>query len=93
MEELDKGFKQYIDNVASNIHTSFLKKINDSLYLNDDEIQILKKYKINYKSCNDYNSLLYLIDEILDDDYDDLSDLEELSRNIAERNYYMYTNK
>ena len=93
MEELDKDFKKYIDNVASNIHTSFLKKINDKLYLNDNELMILDKYKINYKSCSDYNNLLYLIDEILEDSYDDLSDLEEISRNIAERNYYQYTNK
>ena len=93
MEELDNNFRKYIDEVAKNIDTSFLKKINDKLYLNDNEISILDKYQINYKSCSDYNSLLYLIAEILEDSYDDLNDLEDLSKIIAERNYYLYTNK
>lgn len=88
--ENDNNFEKYVNEVASNIHHSFLKKIGN-LYLNDDEISILDKYNIDYKNCNDYNSLLYLIDDILE--YDEYEDLEMISKDISERNYYLYTNK
>lgn len=88
--EKDNHFEKYIEDVASNVHHSFLKKVGN-IYLNDDEIQILTKYNINYENCNDYNSLLYLIDEVLY--YDEYEDLELVSKDISERNYYFYTNK
>ena len=90
MVKQDKNFEKYVNNVAENIHHSFLKKIGN-LYLNADEISILDKYNIDYKNCNDYNSLLYLIDDILD--YEDYEDLEVISKDISERNYYLYTKK
>lgn len=88
--EKDNHFEKYIEDVTSNVHHSFLKKVGN-IYLNDDEIQILTKYNINYENCNDYNSLLYLIDEVLY--YNEYEDLELVSKDISERNYYFYTNK
>ena len=90
MDEQNKKFEKYVNEVANNVHHSFLKKVGN-IYLNDDEIQILTKYNINYENCNDYNSLLYLIDEVLY--YDEYEDLELVSKDISERNYYFYTNK
>ena len=84
-----ESFDDYVKNISNNIHHSFLKKVGN-IYLNEDEINVLKKYNINYESCVDYNSLLYLISEYLDDECDDL---EEVSKNIAERKYYYFTNK
>lgn len=93
MEKQDNGFDQYILDVANNIDSKFLKKVTKNIYLNDDEISVLKKYDINYSSCTDFNNLLYLIDEVLNDSFDEINDLEEVAKNIAERNYYLYTNK
>ena len=40
------------------------------------------------------HELIYLIEDYLDNSYDDaLEDLEDVSTSIAERNYYMNTNK
>lgn len=86
----DNDFEKYVESVANSIHHSFLKKVGN-LYLSDEEISILDKYKIDYKSCSDYHSLLYLIDDLLE--YDEYDDLENLSRDISERNYYLFTNK
>ena len=90
MEKYDNEFEKYVSDVASTIHNSFLKKVGN-IYLNDDEINVLEKYNIDYKNCNDYNSLLYLIDDLLE--YEELEDLEIIAKDISERNYYIYTNK
>lgn len=69
-----------------------LVKINNNLFLTKREIEVLKKYNINYSSCNDASSLMYLIDGRLDE-CSEIEDLENISIDISERNYYMNTNK
>ena len=90
MLEQDKDFEQYIKSIE--INPQFLIKINNNIYLNENEINILKRYNINYESCHDFNELLYRIDEILETD-SCFEDLDEISQNISERNYYLYTKK
>lgn len=72
-----------------------LKQIKKNIYLNNREMQILKMYDIDFQNCVDMNDLLFKIDNVLNDLYDnyDIEDLEWVSSSISERNYYMNTNK
>ena len=67
------------------------KKINKNIYLNDVQISILQNYNIDVYSCSTIEELLYLIDEILEEDY--IEELDNISKEISEFNYYANTNK
>lgn len=73
-------------NFKKNMH----KNINNML-LTENQIDVLNKYNIDYNKCNSMNELLYYIDEYLNEI--DAEDLEKISLEIAETNYYMNTNK
>lgn len=66
------------------------KKINN-LYLTENQINILTRYNIDYTKCASMNELLYYIDECLE--LEESEELEKISLEIAETNYYMNTNK
>lgn len=68
------------------------KKINESIYLNNYQIEILNRYNINYKSCGGVKELLFLIEDIIINE-DDVDDLETVSKELAEFDYYHNTNK
>lgn len=75
-----------------NIKEDFLKKRSNGLLLKDSWIEVLNKYGIDYSKHASLNGLLFEIEEILNYE-SDLEDLEEVSNEIAEMNYYNYTNK
>jgi hypothetical protein len=66
-------------------------KINN-IYLNKYQEQVLSQYGINYKNCSGVKELLFLIEEIIDD-IPDAEDLENISKEISEFDYYNNTNK
>ena len=68
------------------------KKRNNNLLLRDSQIEILKKYNINYETHTSLKSLIFEIEEILNYETD-LEDLEQLSEELEEMSYYNYTNK
>lgn len=68
-----------------------LVKINNKLYLTNYQIEILNKYNIDYKSLGNLSSIIYVAEEILEED--DYEDLDEIIKELAERNYYENTNK
>lgn len=72
-----------------------LEKINNYLYLSKKEIEVLKRYNIDYMNANSMNELIYRIEDILNYEFDnpDYEDLEIVSENLSERNYYINTNK
>ena len=84
----------YIKDISNSLdfNSNELVKINNNLFLTKREIEVLKRYNINYNSCNDVSTLMYLIDECLDG-CSEIEDLENISIDISERNYYMNTNK
>ena len=63
----------------------------NGLILTDYEISVLDKYNIDYKNCIDLKSLIYYIEEILNEESFD--DLEEISLSVSERDYYENTRK
>jgi len=85
--------KELIDRIDKEAHDSLeLTKINDNLYLSKKQIDVLDRYDIEYKSKS-IDSLMFEIDEILNDSYDELLDLEDIASEISEFNYYHNTKK
>ena len=83
-----------IDKIISEM--DFTKNsINDcgnGIYLTNFEIDVLNKYHINYSDCTSMKDIIFLVEEILNED-SSLDDLENISKSISERDYYLNTNK
>lgn len=69
----------------------FLKERNHGIWLSDEEVSILDRYEIPYQNCLQLTEILYYIDRILEEE--EIEELENLSIQISERNYYQNTNK
>lgn len=63
----------------------------NGLLLTDKQVNVLEKYDINYKNIRNMNELIYEIEDILNQDY--YEDLDLVSKELAEYNYYNNTNK
>ena len=70
---------------------SFMKRRENGLMLSDNDILILKRNDINYLEFSSLESLIFKIQECLEEIEDD--ELESLSMKVGEYNYYNYTNK
>lgn len=71
---------------------SFLKKTKNGLLINESDIETLKKYDIDVDKYKDINSLLYAIDNFINDsdiDTEELEELDYIANTLQERNYYM----
>ena len=85
----DYNLNDLLNNI--DFESNRLVKINNKLYLTNYQIEILNKYNIDYKSLGNLSSIIYVAEEILEED--DYEDLDEIIRELAERNYYEKTNK
>ena len=68
------------------------KDIGNGIFLSDYQIEVLIKYGIDPYKCSGIEDLIFKIEEVLEDD-DSLEDLDNISREISEFNYYSNTNK
>lgn len=80
------------DSLIPDIEKTKLKKIKNDIYLSDAWIKILERYDIDYRKYNSVSALIFDIEEILNSGVE-ANELEELSRDIQEFNYYNNTNK
>lgn len=71
---------------------SMIKMRGNGIYLTDNQIEVLKRYSIDYNKYTSLSSLIFDIEEILNEEAD-IEDLEEISVKLAELNYYNNTNK
>lgn len=85
----DYNLNDLLNNI--DFESNRLVKINNKLYLTNYQIEILNKYNIDHKSLGNLSSIIYVAEEILEED--DYEDLDEIIRELAERNYYENTNK
>ena len=69
------------------INENKINKINEHIYLTNKQIEVLNNHQINYQDCHDLKELLFLMDDIDDEEID------EIAMDISELNYYQYTNK
>ena len=67
------------------------KKLDNGLFLSDYQIEVLLRNEIDPNKCSGINELIYLIDEALEDADDE--ELDIISKEIMEFNYYTNTNK
>lgn len=88
------GKKLDIDSLTKDVYNdkSMIKMRENGIYLSDNQIEVLKRYDIDYKKYISLNSLIFEIEEILNEEVD-ASDLEEVSSRLSELNYYNNTNK
>lgn len=70
---------------------NFLEK-HGNIYISNQNIEILKKYDIDIDNYTSINQLIYDIEEILNNSDGD-EDLEWVSQQLSEYNYYNNTNK
>lgn len=68
-----------------------LKRRNNDFLFSDMQINTLKRYGIDYNNYNNLDELLFDIEEILNNSYDEELDL--ISSQIAELRYYKDTKK
>ena len=85
----DYNLNDLLNNI--DFESNRLVKINNKLYLTNYQIEILNKYNIDYKSLGNLSSIIYVAEEILEED--DYEDLDEIIRELSERNYYENTKK
>lgn len=83
-----------IDELVGNFDFDSNKFNNvNGLMLTNREIEVLDRYKINYKNCKSLKEIIFEIEELLNDmDIVD-EDLDYISGTISERDYYQNTNK
>ena len=88
------GKKLDIDSLTKDVYNDkrMIKMRGNGIYLSDNQIEVLKRYDIDYKKYISLNSLIFEIEEILNEEVD-ASDLEEVSSRLSELNYYNNTNK
>ncbi len=65
----------------------------NGLMLTNNEISVLKRYGVEYENCSSLKEIIYLVEDILNEEECDVEDLEYISSTIAERDYYQNTNK
>lgn len=89
------SMKNNIDDLLKNIEEPiFLKDCGNGIFLNDKHIHILNKYGFDYNKYSSLQALIFDIEEFLNDGYrSDIEDLEWLSSQLAENNYYQNTKK
>ena len=67
------------------------KELDNGLFLSDYQIDVLLRNGIDPNKCGSVSELIYLIDEAIEESLDEELDL--ISKEIIEFNYYNNTNK
>lgn len=83
---LDKEIINF-DNKEKKMH----KVRENGIYLSDEQIEILNRYDINYQNCSSVMQLIYLIDEVMEEEI--IEELDEIATFLEEHKYYYNTNK
>ncbi len=79
------------DDILIDIENTKLNKVKNNIYLSNKQIDVLKKYNIDYLKYNNLSDLIFDIEEILNEELYD--DLDLVSQELQEFNYYNNTNK
>lgn len=82
-----------VDSLTKDVYDdrNMIKMRGNGIYLSDNQIEVLNRYDIDYSRYNSLSSLIFDIEEILNEE--SLEDLEDVSNKLSELNYYNYTNK
>ena len=85
MEEFD------IESLVNDIdfEKNSIEYIKGEIVLTKREIDLLKDLEINYQGYTSMASLISAIEEVVEDD----PEIEEILKDMSDRNYYLNTNK
>lgn len=75
----------------ANVSSDFLERRENGLLLSNYQIEVLKRNQINYRNYQNLSSLIFKIEEILNENSDE--ELEEVAKILSEINYYNDINK
>ncbi len=81
----------YINSVIDNLDKNVPRYRKNNIYLSDFQISVLKRFDIDYTKYNDIKSIIFEIEDILNND--NVPELEKVSLELSEFNYYNNTNK
>lgn len=70
---------------------TMMKKVNGSLYLSEEQMEILKSYNIDYMKFDNLKDLIHELMEEIEENDDEV--LENLLDVLSERDYYENYNK
>lgn len=65
----------------------------NGLMLTNREVEVLDRYKIDYKKCTSLKEIIFEIEDLIQDMDIVEEDLDYISSTISERDYYQNTNK
>ena len=91
-----QGKEYNIDELMQNINfeDNLLQKRDNCLLLSNKHIEILNRYELDYRKYNSISSLIFDIEDYLNFENSlDTEDLEWVSNDLSERNYYQNTKK
>lgn len=74
----------------------FLKETKYKLLIREEDINTLKKYGIDVDNYKTLTEILYVIDDIINNEDlidEEIEELDYVANNLQETNYYMNTNK
>ena len=72
--------------VEINPDYTMMKKVNKSIYLSQEQMDILDSYNIDYRNSSSLSELINEIEIVFDETEDDV--LSNLLDVLSERNYY-----
>lgn len=70
---------------------NMVKDCGNGIYLTDFQIETLKQYGFEYQKYANVKSLIFDIEEYLNESYEE--ELENIASSLSEFNYYHNTNK
>lgn len=77
-----------------NPRANLMKNYGNDIYLSDSQISVLKQYGFKYEQYSNLKSLIFDIEEYLNENYtEELEELENVANSLSEFNYYHNTNK
>lgn len=76
-----------LDKITSYLHTDNMHKNYNGLYLTEQQVSILKHYGFDYHNYSNMKSLLFDLENFLNNEID-CDDLEIVAQEIAEFSYY-----
>lgn len=74
-----------------NLDNEMFKRRENNMLLSDYQVSVLNRNGISYKNYSNYGELLFDIEELLNENFDD--ELDALSKWISEYVYYNETKK
>ena len=83
-----------VEELVNNLNPRSNLANSNFFYLSDNQLQILKKYGFIVENYTNVKTLIFDIENYLNDNYDNYPyDLEYVASGLSEYNYYHTTNK